>query len=294
MNHGRFKLLPCCLLLAIFAFCSTATAQGLMLKLPADGAWSRFRVTHQGDVSFLRDLSELPDTWKDLLATIPDFAHSEAELVISSVGSEEIEGEQFRWIELFWKSTQEPKKEGEDVGTLLRLLVAEKVLSVGGDPLDNARVVIVKGGFSDKEAGAIKNESRRKWELQRFRQFFPKYTLSGKDWAHVRGQEKSDHQSLPHEKAHRFRFNYQGKGHGGEHGSVIHHANYTVIADPTTPFGVRQIWETDGVTIEDSGPYDPTDKFCDGPGIVMRGNSQIVLIESGTKAVSRWKAIAEH
>ncbi len=60
-------------------------AQGLFLKLPSDGTWSRFRVTGQYDVSLLRDLREFPGDWKDLLATIPDFAYGESELVVSSV-----------------------------------------------------------------------------------------------------------------------------------------------------------------------------------------------------------------
>ncbi len=295
MSHLRLNLVSVWALAFFFTVCSSALAQGLMLKLPVDGSWSRFRVTSQYDISLLRNPSEFPDAWKDLLADIPDFAHGEMELFISSVGSEEIEGEQFRWIELFLKESEAGEEDGkkEDEGKLLRLQVAEKVLSDGGDPLDNARVVIVRGGFSKEDDGEIKKESRKKYELQCFRQFFPKYTLSEKAWAHVRGLEKSAHEPVQLGRAHRFRFNYQGKMHGGEHGSLIHHANYTVIADPTVPFGVKQIWETDGVMIEDSGPYDPTNEFCDGPGIIMRGNSQIVLIESGTKAVSRWKAKAE-
>lgn len=174
-------------------------AQGLILKLPSDGTWSRFRVTGQYDVSWLRDLNEFPDDWKDLLATIPDFAYGESELVVSSVGTNEIDGERFRWIELYLKGT-------------------------------------------------------------------------------TVGEAKGDRDEV-------------GKMHGGEHGSLIHQANYTVIADATAPFGVKQIWETKGVSIEDSGPYDPKDDNCDGPGTISRGNSQIVLIESGIGAVSRLKAL---
>lgn len=181
----------------------------------------------------------------------------------------------------------------EDRSTLLRLLIAENVLSVGDDPLDNAKVVIVQGGFSD-ENGEIKNANRKKYELLMFRQFFPKYTLSDKDAKHVRSSEggKSDVSSLGAGRAHRFRYGYEGKMAGGEHGSLIHHANYTVIVDPTAPFGVRHIWETDSVTIEDSGPVDQTDEFCDG-GSLFRGNSQIVLIEHGIGAVSQLDRLAE-
>ena len=275
---------------------SPAMAQGLILTLPIDGSWSRFRVTSQEDISFLRDPKEFPDSWQAMLATIPDFAHAEMELVISSVGSDDIDGEQYRWIELLWKKgsvAEEEKETSEGEETLLRLQVAEKVLSNGGDPLDNARVVIVRGGFSKEDDGEIKNEERKKYELQCFRRFFPKYTLNENDRDHVRGVEDLTTQHRQVERAHRFRFHYQGKMYGGEHGSLIHHANYTVISDPTAPFGVKHIWVTDGVTIEDSGPYDPTNKFCDGPGIVARGNSQIVLLESGTNAVARWKADAE-
>lgn len=256
-------------------------AQGLILKPPSDGTWTRFRVTGQYDISWLRDLKEFPDEWKDIVAAIPDFAHGEMELVVSSVGTDKIDGERFRWIELYLKSTTVGESKGDeaDEGTLLRLQVAEKVLTTGGDLLDNARTVIVRGGYSPSDDGEIKNDNRRKYELQRFRQFFPKYSVSDKDWAHVQ------------KRAIRFRFNYQGKMHGGEHGSLIHHANYTVIADPIAPFGVKQIWETDGVSIEDSGPYNPKDENCDGPGTISRGNSQIVLIESGTDAVSRLKTL---
>lgn len=267
-------------------------AQGLILKLPSDGTWSRFRVTGQYDISWLRDLKEFPDEWKDIVAAIPDFAHGEMELVVSSVGTDKIDGERFRWIELYLKSTTVGESKGDeaDEGTLLRLQVAEKVLTTGGDLLDNARTVFVRGGYSPSDDGEIKNDNRRKYELQRFRQFFPKYSVSDKDWAHVRNNVKDG----PHpqiERAIRFRFNYQGKMHGGEHGSLIHHANYTVITDPIAPFGVKQIWETDGVSIEDSGPYNPNDENCDGPGTISRGNSQIVLIESGTDAVSRLKTL---
>ena len=292
MNRRRMMLV---VLASMIVKCSPILAQGLIIKLPADGSWSRFRVTGQYDVSLLRNPNEFPDTWKEAIKAIPDFAHGEMELFISSVGSEEIDGERFRWIELFQKKAaeQDANDREEDGGTLLRLQIAEKVLSNGGDPLDNARVVIVRGGYSDKEDGEIKSESRKKYELQCFRQFFPKYTLNEKDWAHARGLEKIAPQPVEIGRAHRFRFNYQGKMHGGEHGSIIHHANYTVIADPTAPFGVKQIWETDGVTIEDSGPFDPTNNFCDGPGTISRGNSQIALIESGTGAVSRIKPTGE-
>lgn len=296
MIQRRLTLATLWALVTFLAVCSPAMAQGLILKCPVDGTWSRFRVTSQEDISFLRDPKEFPDTWQAMLATIPDFAHAEVELLISSVGVEEIDGEQYRWIELLWKKgsvAEEEKETSGDEGTLLRLQVAEKVLCNGGDPLDNARVVIVRGGFSKEDDGEIKNEDRKKYELQCFRQFFPKYTVNEKDRDAVRSVEAPTNQSRQVERAHRFRFNYQGKMHGGEHGSLIHHANYTVISDPTAPFGVKQIWVTDGVTIEDSGPYDPTNEFCDGPGIVARGNSQIVLLESGTNAVARWKANAE-
>ena len=176
-------------------------AQGLIRKLQNDGAWSRFRVTGQYDVSWLRNRREFPNWWKDHFAAIPDFDHWEAELVISSVGTEEIGGEQLRWIELFLKNKADGEAEGreEDEGTFLRIQVAEKVMSTGGDLLENTR---------------------------------------------------------------------------------------------KAPFGVKQIWETDGVTIEHSGPYDPKDKNCDGPGTIRRGNTQIVLIESGIGVVSRLKSLA--
>ena len=262
-------------------------AQGLILKLPSDGTWTRFRVTGQYDISLLRDMKDFPSEWKGLVAAIPDFDHYEGELAIASVGTDEIEGERFRWIELFLKRKAEDDSD-EDEGTLLRLQIAEKVLSTGGDLLDEARVAIVYGGYADEEDGEIQSDKRRKFETQRFRPFFPKYKLSDNDWAHVQTARKVRPQS-PTARALRFRFNYQGKMHGGDHGSVIHHANYTVITDANAPFGVKQIWETDGVTIEDSGPYDPKNEFCDGPGMIIRGNSQIVLIESGTGAVSRVK-----
>jgi hypothetical protein len=95
---------------------SAVLADGLIYQLPADGTWARFDFDGTGG----------PDG-KVVLLT--------ASVTLSSVGTAEVDGEPCRWIEI----AMEGKKDGQPFTAIHKLLIPEKQLGKGKDPLEHVR-----------------------------------------------------------------------------------------------------------------------------------------------------------
>ncbi len=103
--------------IAFVVLCSclpaTVLADGLIYQLPPDGTWARF----QADVT-----GERPDgTVETMTGTF----------TLSSVGVAEVDGEACRWIEI----RRDLKRNDQSVTALHKLLIPEKHLGKGQDPL---------------------------------------------------------------------------------------------------------------------------------------------------------------
>jgi len=93
------------------------------------------------------------------------------EFRVSSVGREKRVGEDCRWIELSW---QQGNKTASQATNILKLLVLEKQLTRGRDPLDHPMLAL----FNEKQADrtAARGEpgfDRIQYEIDRFRSVFP-------------------------------------------------------------------------------------------------------------------------
>lgn len=98
---------------------SLVQAEGLIQKLPEDGAWVEYFIeASETDVDDPNDVNRAKGT-----------------LTISSVGTETVDGEKCRWIEIYVTSKQDNRNE-EDL-IILKLLIREKHLKKGQNPGKN-------------------------------------------------------------------------------------------------------------------------------------------------------------
>ena len=161
---------PCVLFLAVFALTSLpphAHADGLIHQLPLDGAWVRYKLSEEGDAA-MKDAQKLPHK-------------SAGSLVLRSVGQHELEGERCRWLELELRIdsvatvpdrvTGELKEQKADRHIILKMLIPEKHLTAGADPLADVRKLYFKDGTM--EAELIDDEESRQFHLGRLRQLLP-------------------------------------------------------------------------------------------------------------------------
>src|SRR5689334_5145591 len=113
------------LTLAFLVTSKVAWADGLIYQLPPDGSWAQFSVKTVATCEY-----ELPDGLK--LQSGVDLAtkvESESRLTLGSVGQENIEGQECRWIEVAIEPTK--KQEGVYDLILLKMLIPVKHLVHG-------------------------------------------------------------------------------------------------------------------------------------------------------------------
>lgn len=105
-----------------------AAAEGLLYRLPDDGAFIRYDL--EFEISY-KKLNEEKQTAK-------------GSLTLSSVGQATVDKEKCRWIELHGKMTQD----GREESFFAKVLIPEKRLKAGEKPLDH----VIKGWLRDSEA----------------------------------------------------------------------------------------------------------------------------------------------
>lgn len=246
---------------------NAAYGQGLIHRLPEDGTWSKYRVTQQ--VHRIRGVAVPEGVPKAILDTLPKAGFAESFLTISSVGKEQFNGQPCRWIELCLETKQ------RDI--LLRLLVPEAHLAKGDDAFDHATRVLFQCKDSiDGLHGEILDPKRRAYELERFRPHFPRVPEDAERVANVTFMALTDDAPLRGELL-RFEFAFSGALTGGKEGSWSHKGKYQVNITDRAPFGVEQLWMIQGTTTEDTGLV-----------LELSGSEQVVLIESGKNAKSRY------
>ena len=98
---------------------SLVQAEGLIQKLPEDGSWVEYFL--EGSETDVND----PNDVKGAKGT----------LTISSVGTETVDGEKCRWIEIYVTSKQDNRNEEDQI--ILKLLIREKHLQKGKNPGKN-------------------------------------------------------------------------------------------------------------------------------------------------------------
>lgn len=120
----------CILAIAVWFSANSTHADGLIHKLPADGSWARYDLQWHGPA---------PTGGLAVLRT--------GSMTVSSVGQSVIDGDQCRWIEI--RSASE--RDGREVVSVLKMLIPEKFLLAGMNPLAHvvkawSRHAAVNGG----------------------------------------------------------------------------------------------------------------------------------------------------
>ncbi len=184
-------------------------ADGLIYQLPADGTWARFDLDTKGTGPGGKESTLI------------------GSLTLSSVGTAEVDGEACRWIEI----GAEGKLDDQTFTDIKKLLIPEKHLGNGKDPLEHLLKVWVKQStVADgtlRQIEDLKGTGAR--QLARLRLFLPgPFKTSEKlDKVAVESKlEKLEYEGLTaHEKT--------------DHpGNLSLDSTYIIRLHPTAPFGV--------------------------------------------------------
>jgi hypothetical protein len=135
-------------------------AEGLISRLPADGA--RVKYDLHSTTEMQADGADLPG-----LAT-PRTVNVRGAVTLSSVGQTKVDVQEYRWIEI---GREIPEQE---VKSVLKLLIPERYLRRGEDPFSHVlRMDNWNRGGIVKEPEHIVDEPRKRYELERYRSYFP-------------------------------------------------------------------------------------------------------------------------
>ena len=163
----RLRFTP---LLVVCALVCPALGDGLIFQLPPDGAFVEFQGDGEGEARLAvpKEIADnLPPKSRTQLSQKLKLHYT---VTLSSVGKVTRAGQPCRWIELRMKS--EGSMNGgkmEPVGDhILKVLVPEKYLKRGEDPLDHTILT-----FFNKKATAETGFDRIRYELERVRTVFP-------------------------------------------------------------------------------------------------------------------------
>jgi hypothetical protein len=157
----------------LFLLTRPAAADGLIFRLPPDGTAVELTGESVGEVRAVvpKELEErlTPES----RARLTEEFKFEAAVTVSSVGKVARGGQACRWIELTMRSRGE-KDAGEKTSHVLKVLIPEKFLRRGEDPLSHSVLTF----FNPKEVDELQLEpekgfNRIQYEIDRFRSVFP-------------------------------------------------------------------------------------------------------------------------
>ncbi len=152
------------LCLGVIAGCGQvglARADGLVFQLPADGAWALYAVKTDGN-------SRIGELKQEVATT--------GTLTVSSVGRVTRTKQTYRWLEL----KAESKSEGAYPKLVLKMLIPEKRLQRGQDPLAHSVLTFFDPKPIDEKKAPLLESfiddgfNRIQYEIDRFRADFPK------------------------------------------------------------------------------------------------------------------------
>lgn len=152
-----------------------AHADGLIYRLPPDGAWVLYRLEQNAtfETHHPPDVQLAPHARDGM----PKTGFVTGFLSLRSVGSENVNGAPCRWIELeLWtqlagQTTAGAEAARADRRIIMKLLIPEDGLREGQDPFKHVLRMRFKDGQRDPES--IDDPQRRQYELDRFRPLFP-------------------------------------------------------------------------------------------------------------------------
>jgi hypothetical protein len=165
-----------CALIVVVIGAPVTFADGLIWRLPPDGTTVEFQGDSQVEVK--------PVLSKEFADKLPSNEVKELErpqnlklrtsVTVSSVGQVTRAEQKCRWIELKMQSGEhENMKSGEDEN-VLKILVPEKFLTRGEDPLDHAILTFFNPKDVDRAKSPLeKGFNRIGYEIDRFRTVFP-------------------------------------------------------------------------------------------------------------------------
>jgi hypothetical protein len=264
---------------------SAGRPAGLVYQLPPDGAWVRFDLRHRGTLKV-----EFPPDAKapEALKNAPPLPYEgSGSLTLSSVGRAEVNGETHRWLELkvdvevSGRLPTPQKPEGADHKEqrhiVLKLLVPERRLAAGEDPLAHVRRLYFKDG--ERQPELVEDDKAKQYEIDRFRPLFPEPAAKA---ATSPGQVLSTrHKELGRLTCDKLAFqsDYAGPLARGRRGWWSWSGEHEVWLSEKTPFGVAALKLT--------GASDEWSK-AKGEGVkaTVVGTQCLVLSESGKGAVS--------
>jgi hypothetical protein len=162
-----------CLSSAIAALvpAAPAVADGLIFRLPPDGAFAEF----QGEAVASMELSPEVErllTPEGKVALGDKQTKLRVTVTVSSVGRVRRAGQACRWIEMKW--TTEDDRSGARNENVLKVLVAARYLRRGQDPLAHAALTFFNPKGVDRDGvEPAPGFNRIQYELDRFRPVFP-------------------------------------------------------------------------------------------------------------------------
>jgi hypothetical protein len=278
MPRTRFISLAVVLLVACPAW-----ADGLIYRLPPDGAWVLYASQQQGELDYpdgaKRELSD-----EDKRAT-PRTAFDQGFLTIRSVGTAPAGREKGRWIELeqssqvTGKSLAGTELEKGRRTIVIKLLIPENRLARGEDPFSH----VVKMYFKDddRKPEEITDARRRTYELDRFRPVFPAPGKAVKRLTRRPLVTASLIMGTLECEQLTFASSYDGPLAGG-YGRWTWAGEHRLWLSDRVPFGVACL-ELDDTSTQGPGPKD-TDVVTQK--VTSKGTRRLVIAEMGTGARS--------
>lgn len=277
--NSRFLVWAFC---SVVTVCSQVLADGLIYELPPDGSWASYQMKYR--ISELTSLDGEPMS--------PSAAILKGVLTLRSVGTQETTDGPGRWIEL--ESNGPPTNEFPGRIIVLKMLIPEKYLTAGHDPL--ARVEVIYFWSRDWELNhepenGVKEELNDKgrilYEVERFRPHFPYPSENVASIETTRDQTAATPHGTHKATKIAYPMRFSGKLSGGMSGHWRWSGTHTLWLTGASPFGVAAI-ETEYSQVEEyETKSSKTDEYeLNGDGVRAKCKLSLRLVAVGTGARS--------
>jgi hypothetical protein len=263
--------------LVVLLGCGPLLADGLAYSLPPDGTWVKYKIT----IEKYEAWKTRPDPKKGWLLekekdpTAKELAEGDI-VVVRSVGKQEVNRVPCRWIEMVLNAGEEGKKKPEARVIVLKILVPEQAFAQGRDPFEHIKKMYLSdtNDAGDYFVNEIKDKDHQKYEVERFRPYFP---IAPKDANRGKAVERKTPGGLFKGRELAFEYSFEGKLSQGSSGWNWVKGPYVVVASDRTPFGIAAVTARDVLFIEEYG---------DGHGARLKQSWMMEVAETGKDAKS--------